>query len=93
MPQRSPSSKEWTFPATKELFETTGLYPVQQYIEILCTAKLKIVAQRSIMELCLEAERKRRTGPRQYLWDQRMDLKGAMDPTATEDVKLDFEGD
>ena len=54
---------------------------------------LKFVTRRPIMELCLEAERKRRTGSRQYWWDKPMELEGASDASATEDVELDFEGD
>ena len=54
----------------------TGLYSAEQYIEVRLNTILKFVAQRPIMELCLEAERKHGTGPRQYWWDQPMDSEG-----------------
>ena len=92
MPRKSPND-EWTYPKTEEVLEAAGLHTVQAYIEIRRNTILKFVAQRPIMELCLEAERKRGTGPRQYWWDQPMDLEGARDATATGDFELDFEGD
>ena len=73
--------------------ETAGLYMVHKYIEFRRHTILKFVARRTIMELCLEAERKRGTGPQQYWWDQPMDLEGARDVVATGDFELGFEGD
>ena len=86
MPRKSPNG-EWTYPKTEEVLEAAGLHTVQAYIEIRRNTILKFVAQRPIMELCLEAERKRGTGPRQYWWDQPMDLEGARDATATGDFE------
>ena len=92
MPRRSPNDKNGTYPATEEVLEATGLYTVQMYVEVHRTTVLKVAAQRPIVELYLEAERKCGTGPRQYWWDQPVDLEGARNATATGDFKLDFEG-
>ena len=66
MPRRSPNGKNWTYPATEEVLETMGMYTVKKYVEVLRNIILKFLARRPIIELCMETERKRGTGPCQY---------------------------
>ena len=67
--REGPNGKNWMYPTTEDVLETSGLYTVQKYIEVRRNTILKFVARRPIMELCLEAEWKHGTGHRHYWWD------------------------
>mmetsp|Transcript_16214 Transcript_16214/g.26241 ORF Transcript_16214/g.26241 Transcript_16214/m.26241 type:complete len:112 (-) Transcript_16214:185-520(-) len=79
------TARDWTYPALEKVLKTTGLYTINEYIEVCRNTILKFVSQRPIYELCRGAERQHGTSKRQYWWEQSIDLEGTSPATATGD--------
>ena len=71
------SDGTWTNPASEDVRAEVGLHTIKQYIRVRRNTVAQYIATRPIFELCTEAERKRGTQPRQYWWEQPMDLDAA----------------
>jgi hypothetical protein len=56
------------------LFEEVGLYTIREYIEKRRQSIANYIIDRPIFDLCVEGKRKRGTSPRQWWWEQSMDL-------------------
>ena len=64
------------------------LKPIDAYIRARRDTIARYVVERPIFEACRGVERKRGTSPRQYWWEQTMEL-----PEATEEEMEEAEGD
>ena len=53
------------------------LYGIDHYIKARRETVAAYIRDRPIFSLCVEAERRRGTSPRQYWWDQEMSLDDA----------------
>ena len=68
----------WTYPPTKKVLEECGLFPMTHYIELRRQHVASFIVNWSIFDLCVGSKRLRRTAPRQYWWEQTLDLDAAM---------------
>ena len=65
----------WTYPASKDVFEEVGLYPIEHYIRVRRNSIINFVATRPVYKFCTSAERRRWTSHhRNWWWDQEMSL-------------------
>ncbi len=74
---RQQSDGTWTYPSMEDVRAEVGLHTIEHYIRVRRNTINQYIATRLILELCTEAERKRGTQPRQYWWEQPMDLDAA----------------
>ena len=83
----------WKFPKTKTVLAAAGLYTIERYVQVLRVCIMRWVIDRPILKLCRPAERRGRTTPRFYWWEQPMDLDeasaGAPADATTEGVRGD----
>ena len=75
-PKRNPDGS-WWYPATPALLEEAGLHSVAHYIEVRRQTISKFIVNRPIFDCSREGERRRGTSPRQWWWEQSMDLDAA----------------
>ena len=73
----------WTYPSAKDVLEEVGLYTMKEYIEVRRQTITNYIVNRPIFALCTEAERKRGSMPRQFWWEQPMDLDAARKASAS----------
>ena len=67
--------ESWTYPASKDVFEEVGLYPIEHYIRVRRNSIINFVATRPVYEFCKSAERRPGTSHhRKWWWDQEMRL-------------------
>ena len=67
----------WAFPKTETVLAASALHTIEHYMQVGRACILQWVEDRPIMKLCREAERRRRTTPRLYWWEQPMNLDEA----------------
>ncbi len=65
------------YPSSEDVREEVGLHTIKHYIWVRQNTVVQYIATRPIFEFCKEAERRRGTQPRQYWWEQPMDLDAA----------------
>ena len=81
----------WKYPHTQEVLKKAGLHTIRDYIGQRRANIARKVRGRPIFALCEEAERRRGTPPRQYWWEQ--DLEMEMPPLdGGDDVEEDCMG-
>ena len=74
---RRQSNRTWTYPSSEDVRAEVGLHTIEHYNWIRRNTIAQYIATRPILELCTKAERKRGTQPREYWWEQPMDLDAA----------------
>ena len=62
---------------TKTVLADAGIHTIAHYVQVRRARIMRWVEDRPILKLCREAERRRRTTPRLYWWEQPMDLDEA----------------
>ena len=67
----------WAYPPTEKVLEECGLFPMTHYIEVRKQHVASFIVNRPIFDLCVGSERLRGTAPRQYWWEQTLDLDAA----------------
>ena len=75
-PRRNPDGS-WTFPDTEAVLEEVGLRTISHYVEVRRQTIAAFIVNRPIFDMCVDAERLRGTSPRQFWWEQSMDLEEA----------------
>ena len=78
----------WKYPSSEAVLEKVGLYTMSWYIDKRRQTIAAFIVNRPIFRYCMEAERKRGSSPRQFWWEQPMDLDAAR---ASADVTADDE--
>jgi len=72
-PKKNRQTREWTYPARKDVFEVVGLYTLREYIDWKRKTIGVYIRERSIFDLCRNGERLRGTSSRRWWWDQPID--------------------
>ena len=67
----------WAYPPSEEVLEELGLHPIVHYIEVRRQTVASFIVNWPIFDFCMDRERRRRTSPRQFWWEQPMDLDAA----------------
>ena len=88
-PRRSPTD-EWTYPSSEDVLDEVGMHTIAEYIAVRRQTIMAFIVNRPIFSLCVAGERRRGTSPRQFWWEQSMDLDVAR---AAADSALGFEQD
>ena len=65
----------WKYPHTQEVLKKAGLHTISEYIGQRRTNIARKIRMRPVMEECEGAERRRGTPPRQYWWEQDLDVE------------------
>ena len=84
-PRRNPD-RSWTYPATEDVMEEAGLYPAAHYVDVRRQTIARFIVNRPIYGFCEGSERQRGTSPRQWWWEQPMDLDVARAEAPASDV-------
>jgi len=80
----------WTYPSSELTLEEVALHPIAYYVEVRRQTIAKFIVNRPIFEYCREGKRKRGSSPRQFWWEQAMDLEAARaEAQASVDVAAD----
>lgn len=74
-PRLDPETKTWHYPSTKDVFEEVGLFSIEHYILVRRQTIAAYIVHRPIFSMCTGAGRRRGSSPRQFWWEQRMDLE------------------
>ena len=80
----------WIYLSLVYVLKEAGLHTMKHYIQVRCNSITAYIMHRPIFNPCRERGRKRGSRPRQFWWDQPMELDGARDAA---DVKPDLGGD
>ena len=65
----------WTYPASKDVFEEVGLYPIEHYIRVRRNSIINFIATRPVHEFWKSAERRPGTSHhRKWWWEQETHL-------------------
>ena len=75
-PSKNPDGS-WDYPSSEDVLEEVGLFSMTHYIEVRIQTIANFIVIRPIFEYCMEAERRRGSSPRQFWWEQPMDLDAA----------------
>ena len=67
----------WKFLKTKTVLGAAGLHTIEHYVQVRGARIMCWVIDRPVLKLCRSAERRRRTTPHLYWWEQPMDLDEA----------------
>ncbi len=71
------SDRTWTYLSSEDMSEEVGLHTIKHYIQVRRNTVTQYMTTWPILELCTEIERKRGTQPRQFWWEQLMNLDAA----------------
>ena len=74
----------WVYPKSEDVLKECGLHTISEYIKVRRNTIAAHVVDRSIFRDCMDSERKRGSVPRQWWWEQEMDLN-AYDATGLVD--------
>ena len=74
-PRLDPETKIWHYPSTEDVFEEVGLFSVAHYILVRRQTIAAYIVHRPIFSMCTGAGRRRGSSPRQFWWEQTMDLE------------------
>ena len=88
-PRRNPNG-EWTYPSSEDVLEEVGMRTISHYIEVRRQTIAAFIVNRPIFSFCTAGERRRGSSPRQFWWEQPMDLDVARAAAVSE---LGFEQD
>ena len=75
-PRREPDGS-WTYPSSEDVLKEVGLRNIDHYVEVRRQTIAKFVVNRPVFDFCVNAERLRGSSPRQFWWEQSMDLEEA----------------
>jgi len=75
-PRANPDGS-WTYPQSALTLEEVALHPIAQYVEVRRQTIAKFIVNQPIFDFCTEGRRKRGSSPRQFWWEQPMDLDAA----------------
>ncbi len=81
----------WQYPKSADVLEECAMRPIAEYILVRRQTIAVYVADRSILETCRQGNRQRGSMPRQWWWEQPMELDGTeteqtwLTPPRTED--------
>ena len=89
-PREGPDG-EWEYPSREDALSECGLRPIEDYIRARRDTIARYVAERPVYEACLGGERRRGTSPRQYWWEQPMDLPD--EAIGNQDAELEVESE
>ena len=73
--------------------EEVGLHSIATYVEVRRQTISNFIVDRPIFDFCAEGERKRGTSPRQWWWEQPMDLEAARGAAAAAAVVAAVDGE
>ena len=73
VPRRGPD-RRWEYPKSEDVLKECGLQTIGEYIKVRRDTIAAYVVDRSIFRDCMDSERKRGSVPRQWWWEQEMDL-------------------
>ena len=88
----------WMYPSSEDVLKEVGLRSIAMYVEVQRQTIASFIVHRPIFDFCMEAGRLRGTSPRQWWWEQQMDLEeareaaGAASEVGSDDGK-DVSGD
>jgi len=88
-PRRSPTNK-WTYPSLEDVLDEVGMHTIAEYIAVRRQTIMAFIVNWPIFSFCVAGERRRGTSPRQFWWEQSMNLDVAR---AAADSELGFEQD
>ena len=71
------TSGTWKYPKIKTVLATAGLHTSEHYVRVRRARIMRWVIDRPILKLCRSVEKRRRSTPRLYWWEQIMDLDKA----------------
>ena len=73
----------WQYPKSADVLEECGMYTIAEYILVRRQMIAVYVADRPILENCRQGNRQRGSMPRQWWWEQPMELDAPLaDPAA-----------
>ena len=75
-PKRNPDGS-WVYPASEDVLEEVGIQRMAHYIEVRRQTIADYIVNRPIFAHCEAAERQRGSSPRQFWWEQTIDLDAA----------------
>ena len=81
-PRRNPDGS-WVYPPSADTLEEVGLKTIAHYVAVRRQTISDFIRDRPIFGLCVEGERRRGTSPRQWWWEQPMDLDVASEEGGT----------
>ena len=67
---------EWIYPKSRRVLAAVGLHPADNYIGVRCNNIARWISHRPIFDLCKGSERQRGPAPRQFWWEQCLNLPG-----------------
>ena len=65
---------EWIYPKLQRVLATVDLRPVKHYIAVRRNTIARLISHRPIFDLCKGVGRRRGSAPRQFWWDQCLDI-------------------
>ena len=74
-PRLDPESETWHYPSTEDVFEEVGLFHIEHYIKVRRKTIANYIVHRPIFPMCTGAGRCQGSSPRQFWWEQTMDLE------------------
>ena len=74
-PRLDPESETWHYPSTEDVFEEVGLFRIEHYIKVRRQTIANYIVHRPIFSMYTGAGRRRGSSPRQFWWEQPMDLE------------------
>ena len=81
-PEQTPEG--WIYPLLEDVLEEAGLLSMKHYIHVRCKTIAAYIVHQPIFDVCRGRERRRGSRPRQFWWDQPMELDGARGTAETE---------
>ena len=76
----------WAYPSREDVLEEVALHPITYYVEVRRQTIAEFIVSRPIFEYCRKGRRNRGSSPRQWWWEQPMDLDVARDAASAADV-------
>ena len=76
----------WAYPVSEEVLKEVNLQSIAHYVEVRRQTIANFIVNRPIFDSCVGTERRRGTSPRQWWWEQPMDLDAARIPSAADIV-------
>ena len=86
-PRLDADTETWHYPTTEDVFEEVGLFCIDHYIQVRRQTIANYIVHRPIFSMCTGAGRRRGSSPRQFWWDQPMDLELAR-ASASDDASV-----
>ena len=75
-PRKEPD-ETWMYPLSEDVLKEVGLFTIAHYVEVRRQTIASFIVNRPIFGYCERGERLRGSSPRQWWWQQSMDLDAA----------------